>query len=186
MTEVASVRFHGMTEDLAQRLEGTLRDFAQEHGRIYDAMDMRQSHMSVKDLAEQAVMFGMNIWAHCPEDSDSDLSGNVIPMVRRRRAGRPPMMRIALSTIAAVVGTTIVAAATTESVNIPGFRHVASYVYSKNAPVNEVRVIEDHGQLKRVVFERRPGETYDVVHVISSEPLSPPTVAEHDDPSEPG
>jgi hypothetical protein len=177
MTEVASYRFHAMTEELAARIEGTLHDFAREHGRVYNAMDMHQSHLSVKDLAEQAVMFGMNVWAHSPEDHQGNLPGNVVPLTRRKPAGGPRMLRTALQTITAVIATTVVAAATTEAVSLPGLHYVTHFIYAKHAPPLVERTVEDHGQLRRVVFQRIPGEPFEVVHVISSRPVDDPMIA---------
>ncbi|UIN38380.1 hypothetical protein [Methylobacterium oryzae] len=90
---------------------------------------------------------------------------------------------MAMSILGAVTGSTIIAAATTETVSLPGFHHVASFIFSKNAPPESVRIVEDHGHVYRMRFTRHPGEPWDVVHLEETKELTPSEVAgsRHDD-----
>nr|WP_128083405.1 hypothetical protein [Methylobacterium sp. B34] len=84
---------------------------------------------------------------------------------------------MAMSIFGAVAGSTVIAAATTEAVSLPGFHHVANFIYSKNAPPESVRIVEDHGHVYRMRFTRHPGEPWDVVHVEETKELTPSEVA---------
>jgi hypothetical protein len=176
-----------MSEELAVRIEETLANYAREHGQVYDAMAMHQSHLSARELAQDALTFGMDIWTHGSAEG-GELGGNVVrlPVGRdRTRSRRFPGVRIALSTLGAIVGSTLIAAATTDAVNIPGFHHVAQLVYSKNAPPATERIIEDHGQVRRVYFVRHPGEAWNIIHVEREEDLTEAEIAtlRDDDPN---
>jgi len=179
MSEVSVSRFHDMSAELAMRIEDTLAGYAREHGQVYNAMAMSQSHLSVRELAQDALTFGMDVWTQ-GSGEDGDLGGNVIRLPFGRKPHKPRMfagVRMALSIVGAVVGSTIIAAATTDYVDIPGFHHVANYVFSKNAPPESERIVEQHGRMVRMRFTRRPGEPWDVIHLESVQPLSEPEVA---------
>lgn len=182
MSEVLVSRFHEMSEELAARIEDTLAEYAREHGHAYDAMAMRQSHLSVRELAQDALTFGMDIWTQGSGGDGGDLGGNVVrlPVVPhwpklRAYAGA----RMALSIIGAVVGSTVIAAATTETVNLPYFDAVAHFIYSKNPAPEIERFLEENGHVYVIHAVRRSGsgEPWNLVHIVEKRELTPAEVA---------
>lgn len=178
MPEVLVNRFHDMSAQLAARIEDTLADYAREHGQVYNPSGMHQSHLSVRELAQDALMFGMDVWVHDPDQVDGDFGGNVVRLSVGRARVRPRSrtynsVRLAMSIVGAVVGSTIIAAATTETVSLPYFDKVAHFVYSKNAPPEVERLIEENGHVYAIRAVRRPGEPWNMVHVVEKHELSP-------------
>lgn len=180
MSEAVSARFHKMSEDVASRIEQVLEGYAAEHGRKFNAQAFRDTGADLKGMARDALSLGMDIWpVGCGEDGVEEDRGNVVrfPVVRKMLPSSRSM-KAAMSTVGAIVGSTIIAAATTESVSLPGFLHVASFIYSKNTPPLSTRLVERNGRVSEMVFERRPGEPWDYVHLIEKRTLTPDEIAD--------
>ena len=73
-------RYEGAHEQLTERLNETVRIFAQEHGhRVPTPWDLRQMDRSLDHVAKQVVSFGYDVWPDDLDLDDEDGGGNPTP-----------------------------------------------------------------------------------------------------------
>lgn len=151
MAEVASTTFDNMTDSLSARVEQGLVQFAQEHGRVFDAASMAQSHIRIGELAQDALTFGMDVWPNGEDERPVPATpDNVLPFVKLVRPTLGKITRMCLAFVGLIGAGTIVAAATTDAVSLPGMRYVAEVIYAHNLPEREVFTVIHEGRTLRV------------------------------------
>ncbi|WP_144440075.1 hypothetical protein [Methylobacterium sp. AMS5] len=139
-----------------------------------DAM-VRQASQSLDEAARELLMFGGDLWPY-GEESPPPLSyaDNIIPFAKRSARSALTRTRAAAGAVArsvvVIAGILVLAAATTDKVNLPGMPAVAAYIYSKNPDPQLVRYVEHKGKFMRVEARRVPGEPFDVLHITDIRP----------------
>lgn len=171
MAEVGRVEFEAAVERLRMKMRHAAAEIAAEMGAQLDpdAID-RQAATDFDEACREILMFGCDLWP-ADDDKPGDVEGsNVVPFVNKAARGTLRSFARGIGTAArvsgAVVGTTLVAAAFTKPVEMPGLKTVVHRAYLNNAPEEEIRFFEVNGQFFQVKAQRRPGEPATVLHVV--------------------
>ncbi|MCP1540125.1 hypothetical protein [Methylorubrum extorquens] len=158
MTEVPAHRFDSMAAELHARIETVLGEFAQAHDTTLDLASMAQGHCDIGELVQDAMTFGMNIWP-AYEGEEVAPADNVVRFEPKPQPG--PVARIlkaTAATVGAVVGTTLVASATTDAINFPFLGDAIELVARHNPPKLAERIVEHKGRLMRISYSHSPGK----------------------------
>ncbi|TXN08940.1 hypothetical protein FV222_00270 [Methylobacterium sp. WL103] len=176
MSEIGNSDFHQTAYELRERLVAEVERFAAEKGLTFNRTALYQSTVDLKAGVADVMMFGLDIW---PGEAD-EKPANVLPF----KMPKAPITKIArgfshVATVAGgVVGTTLIAAACTETVNFPGLPAVVEFVHSKNLPPSYDRIVEIDGVYYRYTLGHRDGEAANVVHIVNEEAVSRQELAE--------